>query len=118
MAQRNELTWHQKQFAKLGGKIIPVSNGMLNVTRKRAKDYADERPKSRKLMDIGFDDPTVLASIVKVAQEIGYKPKEIWTVASSGTLSRGLQIAFPKAKIFAVQIGHKLTKENVGRAVI
>ena len=69
-------------------------------------------------MDIGFDDPTIIASIVKVARGLPIQPKEIWTVASSGTLSRGLQAAFPEAKVFAVQIGHALTKENVGKAKI
>ncbi len=118
MAKRNELTWHQKQFAGLGGKIIPIENGMLTVTEKRARDYAAKRPAKRRLMRIGFDDPTVLASIVKVARNISITPNEIWTVASSGTLSRGLQLAFPDAKVFAVEVGHKLTKQNVGRAKV
>jgi hypothetical protein len=118
MAKRDRLTWHQKQFKKLGGRIVPVPNGMLNVTMKRARDYAAKQPKRRRLMDIGFDDPTIIACIVKVARGLPIKPKEIWTVASSGTLSRGLQAAFPDAKVFAVQIGHALTKKNVGKAKI
>ena len=118
MAKRDQLTWHQKQFKELGGRIVPVPNGMLNVTMKHARDYAAKQPKRRRLMDIGFDDPTIIASIVKVARGLAIKPKEIWTVASSGTLSRGLQAAFPDAQVFAVQIGHALTKANVNKAKI
>lgn len=45
-------------------------------------------------------------------------PKEVWTVASSGTLKRGLQLAFPSAKFFAVQTGHSLKVESAGRAEV
>lgn len=118
MAKRGRLTWHQEQFRALGGRIVSVPNGMLNVTMKRARDYAAQKPSERKLLDIGFDDPLIVACIANVARGLPIKPKEIWTVASSGTLSRGLQAAFPEARVFAVQIGHALTKENVGKAKI
>jgi hypothetical protein len=91
---------------------------MLAVTKKAAKDYVYRRPSQRYLMPMGLDDPLVHASIVKVAQSLPVKPKEIWTVASSGTLTRGLQAAFPDAKVFAVQIGHKLTRQEAGRAKV
>jgi hypothetical protein len=41
---------------------------------------------------------------------------EIWTVASSGTLNRGLQLAFPNLPAHAVQIGHKMSERELGRA--
>jgi len=33
------------------------------------------------------------------------KPREVWTVAGSGTLSRALQRAWPAAEFFAVRVG-------------
>jgi hypothetical protein len=33
------------------------------------------------------------------------KPREVWTVAGSGVLSRALQLAWPSARFFAVQVG-------------
>ncbi len=97
---------------------MPVEQGRLVVAEKRAKDYVGKNPEIRRLMQMGMNDPTVLASIVKVAQSLPVAPKEIWTVASSGTLSRGLQLAFPRARVFAVQIGHTLTQKEVGKATI
>ena len=42
-------------------------------------------------------------------------PKEVWTVMSSGVLSRGLQM--PNGfKIYGVRIGHNTTERERGRA--
>jgi hypothetical protein len=118
MAKTANPTEHQKEVLRLGGKIHWVENGMLNVTKARAREYAEAKPRSRRLLPIGLEDETVLGSIIKVARSIGIQPKEVWTVASSGTLSRGLQLAFPKAKFFAVQTGHSMTSEAAGRAEV
>jgi hypothetical protein len=91
---------------------------MLNVTLARARAYAEAAPTRRRLLPIGLEDETVIASVIKVAQGLGVRPKEVWTVASSGTLTRGLQIAFPSAKFFAVQTGHSLTEQTAGRAEV
>jgi hypothetical protein len=118
MAKRKELTWHQKRFVELGGKIEFVANGMLTVTQKAARDYVAKAPKKRRLIPMGMGEQSVHDSIVDVARALPIKPTEIWTVASSGTLTRGLQAAFPDAKVFAVQIGHKLSQQEAGRAKV
>ena len=118
MAKTSNPTWHQQEVERLGGRIEWVANGMLNVTLARARAYAEADPKKRRLLPIGLEDPTVIGSIIKVAQGLSVNPKEVWTVASSGTLTRGLQLAFPKAKFFAVQTGHTLTEETAGRAEV
>ena len=43
-------------------------------------------------------------------------PKEVWTVMSSGVLSRGLQGAWPDAKVYGGRIGHNTTPQEQGRA--
>ena len=43
-------------------------------------------------------------------------PKEVWSVGSSGTLNRGLQLAFPDAEINVVSVGHKMSSREIGRA--
>lgn len=118
MAKRKEPTWHQQKVLDLGGAIHWVENGMLNVTKSRAKKYQEEKPDTRRVLPLGLEHPTVLASIVKVAKSLDIQPSEIWTVASSGTLNRGLQIAFPDVKCYAVQVGHKMSEYERGRAVV
>lgn len=83
-----------------------VPNGMLSVTEKRARDYVSDNPTSRRLLPIGFDHPTVLASIIRVAQSMPITPSEVWTVGSSGTLTRGLQLAWPDTSFHCVCVGH------------
>ena len=114
-------TAQQKLGIAWGGIYHWVPNGMLTVTQARAREYANQKPLHRRLLPIGLEDPIVLAAIVKVARQLSQYPyvrwpHEIWTVASSGTLSRGLQAAFPHADVHAVSVGHKMTDRELGRA--
>jgi hypothetical protein len=118
MAKRKEPTWHQQKVLELGGTIHWVENGMLNVTKSRARKYQEEKPDTRRVLPLGLEHPTVIASIVKVAQSLNVQPSEIWTVASSGTLNRGLQLAFPDVDCYAIQVGHKMSDYEKGRAKV
>lgn len=117
MADRAVEKRHPYQLAAIdaGADMRWVPNGMLSVTEKRARDYVSGSPKTRRLLPIGFDDPTVIASIIRVAQSMPIQPKEVWTVGSSGTLTRGLQLAWPNAEFHCVRVGHTGT---YGRAKI
>jgi hypothetical protein len=117
-AERKEPTWHQQKYLDYGGRIEWVKMGMLNVTLSRAERYRRESPQTRKTLPLGLEHDWVLGSIVKVAQSLPLKPDVIWTVASSGTLNRGLQLAFPDAEIHAIQTGHKLDERQLGRATL
>ena len=117
MAKRSVPTWHQQQVLDMGGTIHWVDNGMLTVTKARARKYYERDTVSRRVLPLGLEHPTVLASIVKVARNLPVKPTEIWTVASSGTLNRGLQLAFPDVPAYAVEVGHKMSDYEKGRAI-
>jgi hypothetical protein len=118
MAARSmqNLTAEQKTGISLGGDYHWVPDGMLVVTQARAREYVEQKPETRALLPIGLEHPVVFAAIIKVARSIAAPPKEIWTVASSGTLSRGLQMAFPDAHVNAVSVGHTMTARELGRA--
>ena len=115
MADRAWDKLHDYQIKALseGADMRFVPNGMLSVTEKRARDYVEQDPKVRRLLPIGFDHDTVIASIIRVALSIDVRPDEVWTVGSSGTLTRGLQLAWPDADFHCVTVGHK---GNYGRA--
>lgn len=106
---------YQLQAIDEGAIMHWIPNGMLSVTEKRARDYVSNSPTSRRLLPIGFDHPSVLASVVRVAQSMDVKPREVWTVGSSGTLTRGLQLAWPDAEFHCVRVGHS---GEYGRAKI
>ena len=121
MAKRNMENLHeyQKKALEYGADIRWVPNGMLQVTKKRALDYYNEDPVNRRLLQLGLDDNRVREDIRDLAKTIetdyNINLSEIWSVGSSGTLTRGLQMAFPNKDVNVVSVGHKM-REGVGRA--
>jgi len=118
MAKRNQQNLHPYQLKSMqyGATINMVENGMLSVTQKRARDYVAQEPLLRKLFPIGFDCIEVLHSIRDLAKSLPVVPTEVWTVGSSGTLTRGLQLAWPGAEFNCVSVGHKMGQGELGCA--
>lgn len=120
MAKRSMDNLHpfQQRGLDLGADFRWVPDGMLNVTQARAREYAEALPETRKVLPIGLEHPTVLASFEKVARSLSVTPDAFWTASSSGTLNRALQAAWPLAEAFAVSVGHKMNERERGRAVV
>ena len=120
MAKRNPENYHeyQKRGMEYGATYKWVNMGMLTVTKKRAQEYYEENKSEREVLPLGLEHPTVIASTIKVARSINYIPSEVWTVGSSGTLNRSLQLAWPDADIHVVSVGHKMTDREIGRATM
>lgn len=120
MAYRDPSRLHPYQLRgmELGSIYHFIKNGMLNVTKARAREYAEADPTNRILFPIGLEHPSVIASIVKVAREqIPFTPDHVWSVGSSGCLNRGLQMAWPGAEVHVVSVGHTMTEREIGRAI-
>lgn len=94
-----------------GAQVIEVPYGYLNVVRARATEYC--RNTGAVMLPFGMDDPRLRDGIASVASKIS-EPEEVWTVAGSGTLSLALQLAWPRAKFHAVQIGREV--KYIGQA--
>lgn len=119
MAARSmdKLHEYQKRGLALGGDYRWIPDGMMAVTQKRAKDYVAQSPETRAMLPMGLEHPTTIASFIKLARDLPIKPKEIWSVGSSGTLSRSLQIAMPDAIVHVVSTGHTMSPREIGRAI-
>ena len=122
MAKRSMQNLHpyQQQALDYGADIRWVPNGMLQVTKARAREYANENSKKRILLPLGLEHPKVLEDIRELAKDIeieyNIKISEIWSVGSSGTINRGLQLAFPDVPVHVVQTGHSMNEREIGRA--
>jgi hypothetical protein len=120
MAKRNKenYTEYQKKGIEIGAQYHWIPDGMLPVTKARAREYVEKKPKERMSFPLGLEHITVLGSIIRVARDIFDKTYtgEVWTVGSSGTLNRGLQLAWPKAHLNVVSVGHTMSEYEVGRA--
>lgn len=117
MAERDPTKYTKYQKMGIAGGAIYhwVPDGMLNVTKARAREFAEIDPDDRMVFPLGLEHETVLASIIKVARKLP-TPKEFWSVGSSGTLNRGLQLAWPDANANVVQVGHNMSEREIGRA--
>jgi hypothetical protein len=110
-AKRKEIHPRTLRAKEAGAKIVMVPHGYLTVVQARARAYALEVGAS--LVPFGVEDPVAIAAFSKFVASMPIKPKEVWSCAGSGTLSRALQDAWPKASFHAVQVGGEC---NVGRA--
>jgi len=101
---------------ELGAHVQHVPMGFLSNITAKARDYCLQT--GAKLLPFGLDDPTFVEALADVAASLDVKPREVWSVASSGVLTRALQLAWPDAYFVGVQVGHEPTPEQRGRAQI
>jgi hypothetical protein len=109
-------TWLTEESIRLGCNIIEVPMGFLTNIQAKARKYVETNDGCQ-LVPFGGDHPIIIESMKNAALSLDIEPpKEVWTVMSSGVLSRGLQKAWPDAKVYGVRIGHNTTDRERGRA--
>ena len=106
--------WLTDEAEKLGCKIIEVPMGYLTNIQHKARVYCEKN--GAHLIPFGGDHPIIVEAMCSEANRLDINPTEVWTVISSGVLSRGLQRCWPDAKIYGVKIGHNTTEREMGRA--
>ncbi len=112
VAKRAILHKRTDEARLLGARICQVPYGYLSNVQAKARAYADMAGAT--LLPFGLDTPAFLAALADLGRMLP-SPAEVWTVAGSGVLTRGLQQAWPHARFFAVQIGKP---PHVGRATV
>jgi hypothetical protein len=113
---KGEHNWLTTESIRLGCNIIEVPMGYLTNIQSKAKKYVRNNDGCQ-LVPFGGDHPIIIQAMTNAALSLNIEPpKEVWTVMSSGVLSRGLQQAWPDAKVYGVRIGHNTTKREQGRA--
>jgi hypothetical protein len=111
VAQRKTLHPFTQQAADAGALIMQVPMGFLSNVTARAREYAERTP-SAALLPFGLDDERMIEGIADVARCLPVQPHEVWSITSSGVLTRGLQIAWPCATFYGVRVG---AEPNAGR---
>lgn len=114
VAQRAKPHARTLEAARLGAKVVSVSPGYLSVVRSRAKDYCRET--GARLIPFGAEIPGAIDAIAEAARATGVTPDEVWCAAGSGVLIRGLALAWPRARLNAVQVGRELAAPEVANA--
>ena len=91
---------------------VAAMPNLNRIAEKWARDKEDAF-----FIPLGLKHERVTAGIVKVAATIP-EPEEVYTVISTGVLSRALQIAWPNAKFTAVAVARNMKAGETGRAKI
>ena len=94
-----------------GAKIYQVPCGYMTVVSARAREYCADR--GAYLVPFGVNVPEAIEHFATAARQIPFVPAEVWACSGSGSLVRGLQMAWPNAKFNAVRVG---AMPDVGRA--
>ena len=111
---QGERYWLTNKAVEVGANIIEVPMGYLTNIQAKAKKYCFNN--GAHLIPFGGDHPVIIEAMTQTALSLDINPTEVWTVMSSGVLSRGLQAAWPNAKVYGVRIGHNTTRIEQGRA--
>ena len=112
VAERRVISERTAAAALAGAGVVEVPHGYLSNVRAKAAAYC--RTTGAVLLPFGLADRRVVAGIADIARQVWPPPRQVWTVAGSGTLSVALQGAWPDAEVHAVLIGQRHT--SIGRA--
>lgn len=109
---------HQVCTIALGADLRFVKIAAMPVLNLYAKHWAEKH--GAKFLAFGLSGiPEVTAGIVdfgdRLAQECGM-PKEFWCATSTGTMIRGLQIAWPKAAAKSIAVARNIHPGEIGAA--
>lgn len=112
-AKRNTLHPYTEEAATLGARIEQVPMGFLSHVSAKAREYCART--GAKLLPFGLDHPDIIAELADVARQLPIKPLEVWSITSSGVLTRALQCAWPAATFYGVRVG---AEPVAGRATV
>ena len=112
---KGERYWLTNKAEEIGANIIEVPMGYLTNIQAKAKKYCLDN--DAHLIPFGGDHTIIVRDMCEVAKSLNINPKEVWSVMSSGVLSRGLQMAWPNSIVYGVKIGHNTKKQEQGTAI-
>lgn len=110
-ARRKRLHPRTDEARRAGAKVVLVATGYLSNVQAKTRAYATAVGAVG--LPFGFDSDGFRDRLAAIARNLGLQPREVWTVAGSGTLSRSLQMAWPDALFYAVRVGKP---PDLGRA--
>jgi hypothetical protein len=113
MPSSKRISQHQACCIERGAEVSFHRIAAMPNLNKIAQE--DAKKNGYYFVPLGLKHKMVTAGLVKVARSIP-EPEEVYTVISTGVLSRALQIAWPNAKFTAVAVARNMKAGESGRA--
>ena len=117
MPSSKEVSDHQALCIELGAKPLFARIAAMPNANSLAKKYA--KKVGAYYVPLGLNHPYVIAGGVRCMYNYfkdKEKPKTIWSVISTGVLSRTMQIALPDTEFNAVAVARNIQQGELGRA--
>lgn len=117
MPSSKEVSDHQALCIELGAKPLFARIAAMPNANSLAKKYAEKV--SAYYVPLGLNHPYVIAGGVRCMYDYfkdKEKPKTMWSVISTGVLSRTMQIALPDTEFNAVAVARNIQQGELGRA--
>ena len=117
MPSSKEVSDHQALCIELGAKPLFARIAAMPNANSLAKKYADKI--DAYYIPLGLNHPYVIAGGVRSIYNYfkdKEKPNTMWSVISTGVLSRSMQIALPDTEFKAVAVARNIQQGELGRA--
>lgn len=117
MPSSKEVSDHQALCIELGAKPLFARIAAMPNANSLAKKYA--KKVGAYYVPLGLNHPYVIAGGVRCMYDYfkdNEKPKTMWSVISTGVLSRTMQIALPDTEFNAVAVARNIQQGELGRA--
>jgi len=117
MPSSKEVSDHQALCIELGAKPLFVRIAAMPNANRLAKLYAEKT--NAYFVALGLNHPLVIAGGVKCFYDFFKdkdKPKTMWSVISTGVLTRTMQIALPDTNFKAVAVARNIQQGELGAA--
>ncbi len=118
MPSSKEISNHQALCIELGAKPLFLRIAAMPNANSMAKKYANVK-KDRFYVPLGLNHSYVIAGGVRSIYDFFKNkeyPKVMWSVISTGVLTRSLQIALPNTKFKAVAVARNIKDGELGKA--
>lgn len=110
---------HQQRCKDQGAELKFHRIYGMSGLRKAAREYAAAQNAKGircRTIEMGLkDEPLCTAAFINAARMTGLNPKEVWTVLSTGQMTRSLQIAWPDAVFNGVAVARNMHEGECGR---
>jgi hypothetical protein len=118
MPSSKEISDHQALCIELGAKPLFIRIAAMPNANSMASKYA-EKKLDRYYIPLGLNHEYVVAGGVRAVHDYFLnkeKPKRMWSVISTGVLTRTLQIALPDTEFMAVAVARNIQQGELGKA--
>lgn len=116
MPASKQISHHQALAIEYGAEPLFLRVAAMPNANNAAKKYAEAV--GAEFAPFGLDHPDVYAGAVRELQRL--RPlldgKRIWSVISTGVLSRSLQIALPETEVVNIAVARNIQQGELGRA--